>query len=278
MLPPLQGWAEVVVITDRDLCAAEDPACAGDPLRALLDFDLMDSSIVSLIAGLPPDLVDEASLSALDIDREARLAAIATDSRLADDAEPIACDGVVADPAGRIVRELASHSHRGALLSLCALDAETLLDRTYYYCQGGADGAWITPPADVSVQPDGKVACELLETLPEEGPITHCDQLSQFGRGPDFSGDDGRETCALDQLVAEGGVVPSGYGFFHTAQPITARPDRPPVRGDFLRPCFGLIPSRLPHIELSPETALIAGSRLTMRCQLDHRSDAGCDP
>jgi hypothetical protein len=122
--------------------------------------------------------------------------------------------------------------------------------------------------------PDGSVPCALFETLPAEGPITRCAQLADFGRGAAVMGEDGRESCPLNQVVAEGETVPSGYGFFYAAEPLDEDPDRAPQRSDFLPPCYGLIGTSQPHFEFTPETALIAGSTLRLRCQLTHGAAA----
>ena len=70
------------------------------------------------------------------------------------------------------------------MLSLCDFAAGRLLEHTSFACDGHADAGAFGLPSAVRVEPDGRVRCELSETLPATGWITRCDQLMEFGRVP----------------------------------------------------------------------------------------------
>lgn len=276
--PFAQTWADVVVVTDRDLCAAGDATCAEDPLRALLAGQR--AIRVNWVAGVPADLLNDEGQRRLEIDRSDYLMQLASDPRLADDAAPLDCAGGEAEPARRLLQALSSDEDDGSLLSLCALDARALIDRTYFTCGGFADASPLFYGIDdVRFAADGRARCDLLEILPADGPITRCEQLLDFGRSTvdDVAQDEGRETCRLEQLVIDGGAPPSGYGFFYTPGPTESPAGRMPARSDFLPPCFGVIDGPAARFELTAETEAITDSTLLLRCELTHGGDAGCD-
>ncbi len=79
--------------------------------------------------------------------------------------------------------------------------------------------AWGLGPDDgldaVRFDDDGRAQCEVLETLPRSGPITRCAQLADFGRSFDHVDDDGREVCAIAQVLTDAAGEPdSGHGFY----------------------------------------------------------------
>ena len=101
----------------------------------------------------------------------------------------------------------------------------------------------------------GEVACEVLETLPTEGEITRCDQLSDAGR--EFvRTDGGAEVCRLTQLpVDRSGNTPqpaAGAGWYYD---------------DFSADVLGTCPARAPQrISFSVAGQPRPGSSVRLEC------------
>jgi hypothetical protein len=97
-------------------------------------------------------------------------------------------------------------------------------------------GSWSPRIDRVLFDDDGRVQCTLRETLPTSGPITHCDQLSAFGRTFDHVDADGRDVCEIEQLAPDVGTgTPDGYGFYYYEG------DQPPL--------LTLVPMAVPYPE-----------------------------
>jgi hypothetical protein len=258
-------YANVVIITDRDLCDATDPACKDEPMRKLVSgFPRVD-----LVVAVPADLLDDASYEQLQpSDYYAR---ILGDPRMAKGAGPLSCGDVSAEPARNFV-SVFSHddSSFGALLSLCSTTAKALVDRDEDMCGAYVDAVRLNIFSDTRIEADGRAACKVLETLPPTGRITHCAQLSDHGRSLDSIRADGRETCSWTQISPDAAMRGPQEGFYLVNGPWTHPAPDQRTREDFTPPCYGIADSPGPHLEYTPGTPFIAGSTRIIDCVLDH--------
>jgi len=133
-------------------------------------------------------------------------------------------------------------------------------------------GPWAGNSLDrVLFQDDGRAQCELKETLPTRGPITRCDQLTDFGRALDHIDDNGHEVCAIGQLPPDhGDSTPDGHGFyFYDGDNAPRYGLLPFANRDPEYTCKnGVYPLDGPHILMSLGTPFVPQSIINLRCAL----------
>jgi len=100
----------------------------------------------------------------------------------------------------------------------------------------------------ILVGDDGLAACVMREMLPGHGEITHCDQLTDFGRGFDTLNADGRELCLIDRQPEPPMGTSGPPGFYLTEQD----------------------PAAIGHRAIVLDVDLIPGSTYEWRCEIDY--------
>lgn len=164
--------------------------------------------------------------------------------------------------------------------SFSPVTASDLATKTYaeiFYTGGFVDfGPWSPPVDRVLFRDDGLVECTLQETLPDSGPITRCDQLTDFGRIFDHVDADGRDVCAIQQLAPDfGETTPEGHGFYYY-EGTTTPPDLSLIPVAVPYPEFGLAcscgvfyQSGHPHLLMTLGTPFVPESTINLHCALD---------
>lgn len=127
---------------------------------------------------------------------------------------------------------------------------------------------------------DGRAQCQVLETLPSDGAITRCAQLDDFGRSFHHIDDDGRQVCAIDQLLTDDDGVPEdGYGFYYyvydargaqgeRGQPTTLNFFPLPTPTPDFPPTCGVPTESGPYLLMSENTPFITSSIIESHCAL----------
>lgn len=329
----------IVMVTDEEDCSAADPELF-NPTSSVYPGDLNlrcfmypgavypveryvdglvalrpispELLVYAAITGVPTDLV--ANPSIIDYD------AILADSRMQEEIDPAmptrlktSCNVPgrgVAYPPRRIVQVANLLQDRGAgtvIQSICQSDFSPALNAIIAKIADVLGGACL--PRALNRAPDGSVKCDVVEILPLEGEATRCEQLAGAGREPTpIRIEDGHEVCRITQLVASGGSVPPGEGWYYddfsadvlskcsmTPQRISFTGGATPrtgseIRLECLQPVSGgqageivLGSACADNPSICGSSALVrgmacdnAGAEATNTCQLGCNSDADC--
>lgn len=153
--------------------------------------------------------------------------------------------------------------------SICADDLAGLFGYLENSC--GADAlAWGSkiPIHDATSTADGRIDCTVEEILPKDGPISHCAQLESFGRVATRE-HDGHEICEIVQLPPSA-AAPPGFGFYLRTTRLDGYTLRPEygTRGGLTVSCRGQIDDSPPTPHFTPQTLLVPGSQLEVRCKI----------
>ncbi len=121
----------------------------------------------------------------------------------------------LAFPPRRLV-EVAKGLHEsgaaGIVQSICQPDYTSTFDAIIDEIADALSAGCL--PYELSQNEDGTVDCQVFETLPAAGAITHCEQIP----GRTLSTTDaatGGEVCEVTQLTAAGGVAPTEPGWYY---------------------------------------------------------------
>ncbi len=144
----------------------------------------------------------------------------------------------LAFPPLRIVEAARALEARGAgavVQSICAEDYSDAVEHILSRISHALVSTCLARP--VNVGSDGLVACEVTETLPSDGPVTRCSQLTGWTRVRTQVGYDGtsREVCRVQQLRLD----EPGDGWFYEGS------DMPAPGSDLLFACPSTRPQRV---------------------------------